>query len=383
MSTDRQIKMDARSDAGLLVRRRLSRPNSVGPLASRQLIDRNETLMDLSHQTIGLVGLGYVGLPLAVEFAKKRPVIGFDMRPQRIEELRSGQDSTREVEPEDLTAAEHLTYSCSPDDLKSCGVFIVAVPTPIDRANRPDLTLLERASETVGKAMSRGDVVIYESTVYPGCTRETAFRSWSVISGLKFNEDFFVGYSPERINPGDKAHRLPTITKVTSAARRPRPPKCVDALYGSIITAGTHKASIDQGGRGGEGHREHAARPQHRADQRARDHLPPARASTRRGAAAAGTKWNFLPFRPGPGRRPLHRRRSVLPDAQGAGDRLSPRDDPRRPAHQRQHGRLRGGPSRAADDEAGGFRSSARACCAGADVQGELPRPAQLEGRST
>src|SRR5262249_16017589 len=198
--------------------------------------------LNLSDRTIAVIGLGYVGLPLAVEFGKIRPVIGFDLRKARIKELRAGCDSTREVEVEALAAAKRLTYSHLSEYLKRCGVFIMAVPTPIDRANRPDLTLLVRASETVGRAMGKGAVVIYESTVYPGCTREECAPILERVSGLKFNEEFFVGYSPDRINPADKAHRITTIKKVTSGSTR-EVADAVDSLYGSIVGAGTHKAS--------------------------------------------------------------------------------------------------------------------------------------------
>ena len=244
MSTDRQIKMDARSDAGLLVRRRLSRPNSVDPLASRQMIDRNETLMDLSHQTIGLVGLGYVGLPLAVEFGKKRPVIGFDIRARTHRaSCAQGSDSTREVEPEDLAAAKHLTYTSSLDDLKSLRRLHRCRADP-DRPGQPPRPHPARESLRDRRQgdESRGAVVIYEfdrlSRLHPQRLRPDPRAA----SGLRFNEDFFVGYSPERINPGDKEHRLPTIIKVTSGST-PEAADAVDALYAAIITAGTHKAA--------------------------------------------------------------------------------------------------------------------------------------------
>ncbi|MFN5881642.1 MAG: nucleotide sugar dehydrogenase, partial [Burkholderiales bacterium] len=197
---------------------------------------------DLSQTRIAIIGLGYVGLPLAVEFGKHRPVLGFDINTARIQELSGGQDSTLEVEPEELAKAAHLQFSHNAQDLASCGVFIVTVPTPIDAANRPDLTPLIKASETVGKALRRGAVVIYESTVYPGCTEEVCVPLLERHSGLRFNQDFFCGYSPERINPGDKEHRLPSIRKVTSGST-PEVADAVDALYGQIITAGTHKAS--------------------------------------------------------------------------------------------------------------------------------------------
>ncbi len=197
--------------------------------------------MNLADKRIAVIGLGYVGLPLAIEFGKKRPVTGFDIRPERIAELRRGEDSTREVGPEDFAAARQASYSSDAADLSECDIFIVTVPTPIDRANRPDLTPMIRASENVGKAMRRGAVVIYESTVYPGCTREVCVPILEKLSGLKLNEGFHAGYSPERINPGDKEHRLPSIMKVTSGST-PEAASAIDALYASIITAGTHKA---------------------------------------------------------------------------------------------------------------------------------------------
>ena len=254
--------------------------------------------MDLSERKIAVIGLGYVGLPLAVEFGKVRPVVGFDVRQSRIDELQSGKDSTREVEAEDLAAAKHLTYSASLDDLRDCGVFIVAVPTPIDRANRPDLALLEKASETVGKVLQRGGVVIYESTVYPGCTREACVPVLERVSGLTYNEDFFTGYSPERINPGDKLHRLTTITKVTSGST-PEVASAVDALYGQIIEAGTHKAaSIEVA---------EAAKVIENTQRDLNIALMNELAiifhklglDTQEVLEAAGTKWNFLRFSPG------------------------------------------------------------------------------------
>jgi UDP-N-acetyl-D-glucosamine/UDP-N-acetyl-D-galactosamine dehydrogenase len=254
--------------------------------------------MDLSDRTIAVIGLGYVGLPLAIEFAKKRRVVGFDIRPARIAALREGRDSTREVEADDLRAAVHLSYSSSIEDLRQCGVFIVAVPTPVDQANRPDLTLLHYASEMVGKALGKGAVVIYEATVYPGCTREACVPILERVSGLKLNVDFFVGYSPERINPGDKAHRLATITKVTSGST-PEAADAVDALYASIVTAGTHKAgSIEVA---------EAAQVIETTQRDLNIALMNELAiifhklglDTNEVLAAASTKWNFLPFKPG------------------------------------------------------------------------------------
>lgn len=254
--------------------------------------------MDLSDTKIAVIGLGYVGLPLAVEFAKNRPVVGFDVRDNRISELKSGIDSTREAEPEELAAAVHLSYSSSLEDLRDCGVFIVAVPTPIDGANRPDLTLLKKASETVGTVMVEGAVVIFESTVFPGCTRQVCVPVLEQVSGLTFNDDFFVGYSPERVNPGDRVHRLPTITKVTSGST-PQAADAVDALYASIVTAGTYKAaSIEVA---------EAAKVIENTQRDLNIALMNELAiifqkldlDTHEVLAAASTKWNFLPFKPG------------------------------------------------------------------------------------
>ncbi len=199
-------------------------------------------LMDLSNRTIAVIGLGYVGLPLAVEFGKHRPVIGFDINKARIAELQSGQDSTLEVTDEDLKKAAHLRYSHTLEDLKACDVFIVTVPTPVDQANRPDMTPLVKASETVGRVLKDGAVVIYESTVYPGATEEVCVPVLEKFSGKTFNKDFFCGYSPERINPGDKVNTLATIKKITSGST-PAVAAAVDALYKQIITAGTWCAS--------------------------------------------------------------------------------------------------------------------------------------------
>jgi UDP-N-acetyl-D-galactosamine dehydrogenase len=191
---------------------------------------------------IAVIGLGYVGLPLAVEFAKSRKVIGFDINASRIEELQAGKDSTLEVSSDELKAAAHAIYTVDLALLKQCQVFIVTVPTPVDTANRPDMMPLVRASETVGKVIHKGAVVIYESTVYPGATEEVCVPVLEKFSGLKFNQDFFCGYSPERINPGDKVNTLTKIKKITSGSTH-EVAEAVDALYRSIITAGTHKAS--------------------------------------------------------------------------------------------------------------------------------------------
>ena len=254
--------------------------------------------MKLDSATIAIIGLGYVGLPLAVEFGKHRPSLGFDINPRRIAELQAGQDHTLECSPEQLQAARHLRYSCDTQDLKDCQVFIVTVPTPVDGANRPDLTPLVKASQTVGAALKKGDVVIYESTVFPGATEEVCVPELERASGLRFNQDFFCGYSPERINPGDKVNTLTTIKKVTSGST-PEVADAVDALYAQIITAGTHKASSIK-----------VAEAAKVIENTQRD-LNIALVNelsvifARLGIdtldvlEAAGSKWNFLPFRPG------------------------------------------------------------------------------------
>lgn len=247
---------------------------------------------------IAVVGLGYVGLPLAVEFGKHRPVIGFDIKARRIAELQAGRDSTREVAPEELARAHHLSFTADPARLGEAKIFIVTVPTPIDAHKRPDLTPLIKASETVGRALKRGDLVIYESTVYPGATEEDCVPVLERASGLTFNKDFFCGYSPERINPGDKTRRLPDIVKVTSGST-PEAAEVVDRLYASIVTAGTHKAESIR-----------VAEAAKVIENTQRD-LNIALVNelaiifNRMGIdseavlRAAGTKWNFLPFRPG------------------------------------------------------------------------------------
>ncbi len=198
--------------------------------------------MQVKDIKLAVIGLGYVGLPLAVEFGKKRPVIGFDINVARIAELNAGQDHTLEVEPEELKQASHLRFTHDTAQLSEANLFIVTVPTPIDDYKQPDLTPLVRASETIAKVLKKGDIVVYESTVYPGATEEVCVPVLERVSGLRFNEDFYAGYSPERINPGDKVHRLPSIRKVTSGST-PEVADLVDALYGEIITAGTHKAA--------------------------------------------------------------------------------------------------------------------------------------------
>lgn len=254
--------------------------------------------MNLDDKKIAVIGLGYVGLPLALEFARTRPVVGFDIRPERIGELRAGRDSTLEVDAGELGQATRIEFTDDAEALRQCGIFIVTVPTPIDKANRPDLKPLIRATETVGKVLREGGVVIYESTVYPGCTREVCVPLLEELSGLTLNEGFYVGYSPERANPGDRQHRLTTITKVTSGST-PEAADAIDALYGSIVRAGTHKASSIEVAE--------AAKVIENTQRDLNIALMNELAiifsrlgiDTLEVLAAAQTKWNFLPFRPG------------------------------------------------------------------------------------
>ncbi len=254
--------------------------------------------MNLDNTRIGVIGLGYVGLPLAVEFGKHIDTVGLDINPARIAELRAGKDSSLEVEPEILKTATRLSYTDNIEDLKPCNVYIVTVPTPIDEFNTPDMRPLESASRTLGKIIAPGDVAIFESTVYPGATEEVCVPIIEEISGLKYNKDFYVGYSPERINPGDKEHRVVNIKKVTSGST-PEVADFVDALYRKVIVAGTHKASsikVAEAAKVIENTQRDVnialinelALIFHRLD-----------IDTEEVLAAAGSKWNFLPFRPG------------------------------------------------------------------------------------
>lgn len=255
--------------------------------------------MELHDVRLAVIGLGYVGLPLAIEFSKVRSVVGFDINQRRIEDLASGFDNTLEVDQSDLAvASKSLRYTSAIDDLKTCNTFIVTVPTPIDEHKRPDLTPLLRASETIGKVLKKGDIVIYESTVYPGATEEDCVPVLEQTSGLKYNGDFFAGYSPERINPGDKTHRVATIKKVTSGST-PEVTDLVDALYKQIIQAGTHKVDSIRVAE--------AAKVIENTQRDLNIALINELAvifnkmgiDTEAVLQAAGTKWNFLPFRPG------------------------------------------------------------------------------------
>ena len=260
----------------------------------------NDLLEKLNHCELKLavIGLGYVGLPLAVEFGKKFDIVGFDVKKDRLEMLRKGEDNTLETSPESLAAAVRLRYSSNEADLADRDIFIVTVPTPVDRYNRPDLTPLYRASETVGKVMKKGAIVIYESTVYPGCTEEECVPVLEKFSGFKFNRDFFCGYSPERINPGDKQHTLLNTVKITSGST-PEVAEIVDGLYNSILGKGTCKASCIK-----------VAEAAKVIENSQRD-LNIAFVNelakifnligidTNEVLEAAGTKWNFMKFRPG------------------------------------------------------------------------------------
>ena len=249
-------------------------------------------------ERIGIIGLGYVGLPLAVEFGKVTDTVGFDINKDRIEELKKGVDRTLEVDKTELASASRLTFTLSPDDLRAVNYFIVTVPTPVDPYKKPDLQPLIKASETVGKALKKGDIVIYESTVYPGCTEEVCVPVLERQSGLVFNRDFFCGYSPERINPGDKQHRLVNIRKITSGST-PETARKVDELYRRIIKAGTHVASSLK-----------VAEAAKVIENSQRDLniafvnelaliFERMGIDTHEVLQAAGTKWNFLPFKPG------------------------------------------------------------------------------------
>jgi len=255
-------------------------------------------MLQLAELKIAIVGLGYVGLPLAVEFGKRSSVVGYDIYQKRIDELREGQDHTLEVSPEELKLAKYLNYTSHFEDLAECNFFIVTVPTPIDDFKQPDLSPLIKASTSIAKVLKKGDIVVYESTVYPGATEETCIPVLEQVSGLKFNQDFFAGYSPERINPGDKQHRVTNILKITSGST-PEVADFVDLVYQLIVTAGTHKApSIKVA---------EAAKVIENTQRDVNIALINELAvifnklgiDTEAVLKAAGTKWNFLPFRPG------------------------------------------------------------------------------------
>ena len=255
-------------------------------------------MLKLSEVKVAIIGLGYVGLPLAVEFGKKIPVMGFDIYQKRIDELKSGKDHTLEVSLEELALSTQLDYSSNLEDLKDCNFFIVTVPTPIDKFKQPDLMPLVKASQSIGNVLKKGDIVVYESTVYPGATEEVCIPVLEQVSGLTFNQDFFAGYSPERINPGDKLHRVTNILKITSGST-PEVADFVDEVYNLIIEAGTHKAPTIK-----------VAEAAKVIENTQRDVnialinelaviFNKMEIDTEAVLQAAGTKWNFLPFRPG------------------------------------------------------------------------------------
>lgn len=255
-------------------------------------------MLKLSEVKVAIIGLGYVGLPLAVEFGKKVPVVGFDIYQKRIDELKSGKDHTLEVSLEELALSTQLDYSSNLEDLKDCNFFIVTVPTPIDKFKQPDLMPLVKASQSIGNVLKKGDIVVYESTVYPGATEEVCIPVLEQVSGLTFNQDFFAGYSPERINPGDKLHRVTNILKITSGST-PEVADFVDEVYNLIIEAGTHKAPTIK-----------VAEAAKVIENTQRDVnialinelaviFNKMEIDTEAVLQAAGTKWNFLPFRPG------------------------------------------------------------------------------------
>jgi len=255
-------------------------------------------MITLNELKIGIVGLGYVGLPLAVEFGKRYFTMGLDLKTERIAELKAGQDITREVLPEELKQAKYLNYTSNSDKLTECNFYIITIPTPLDSHKRPDLTLLEKASETIGRLLISGNIVVYESTVYPGATEEVCIPILEHQSNLTFNEDFFVGYSPERINPGDHTHRLTNIVKITSGST-PEVAERINQLYSSVISAGTYKASSIKIAE--------AAKVIENTQRDVNIALINELAlifnrlgiDTQEVLDAAGTKWNFLPFRPG------------------------------------------------------------------------------------
>lgn len=255
-------------------------------------------MREVNTARLAVIGLGYVGLPLAVEFGKKLSTTGFDINANRVSELRNGKDSTLEISPEELAEANQLSFTCSADDIREANVYIVTVPTPIDAHRNPDLSPLKSASTLLGSVISQGDVVIFESTVYPGCTEEVCIPIIESVSGFTFNQDFYAGYSPERINPGDKTHRVHNIVKITSGSN-PEIADFVDALYSTIVTVGTHKASSIR-----------VAEAAKVIENTQRDVnialinelaviFNQLEIDTEEVLKAAGSKWNFLPFRPG------------------------------------------------------------------------------------
>ena len=332
--------------------------------------------------TIAVVGLGYVGLPLAVEFGKQYTTIGFDMSEAKIAAYRRGVDPMGEVSGAELAAATGLEVTTDPAQLKRADFIVVAVPTPVDDAHQPDFGPLLGASESVGKNLRRGAIVVYESTVYPGATEEICVPMLERHSKMKWLDDFNVGYSPERINPGDREHTLTRITKVVSGDT-PRDPRARGGGLWQRDQGRRLSGGIDQGRRSREGHREHAARLEHRADERAGADLPQDR-HRHDGRSEGGRHEVELPaVSAGARRRPLHRRRSVLPDPQGREARLSPAGDPGGSPDQRRHGQVRGGADGQAHDPGRLPGQGGEDQRAGTHVQGELRRTCATRASST
>ena len=289
----------------------------------------------MQNERIAVIGLGYVGLPLAVALSRKSDTIGFDVSERRVEELRQGSDSTNEISSEELRSSS-LQLSADPASIAGRTIYIVTVPTPIDEANRPDFTAILRACELVGAALAAGAIVVFESTVYPGDRGDLRPGAGTIV-GPRCGVDFKLGYSPERINPGDKDHPLEKIVKVV-AGQDEATLQRLSAVYGSIIEAGNPWRPVDQGGRGGQGDRKHPARREHRADERDFEDLRAGRNPVVRGACRCRDEVELPEILSRPGRRSLHRRRPLLPDREGGAARLSAGGHPVRSADQRQHG---------------------------------------------
>ena len=298
---------------------------------------------------VAVVGLGYVGLPLVVEFGKHDATIGFDIVEDKVAACRAGVDPSREITDAEMALAVHAEYTSDPARLRDADFILVAVPTPVDQARIPDFAPLVGASRTIGPHLKQGAVVVYESTVYPGATEEVCIPVLEQSSGLKWKRDFFVGYSPERINPGDREHRLTNVVKVV-AGDTPETLDRVARLYETVVEPGVYRCSSIKAAEACKVIENTAARPEHRPDERAGDHLRPGRHRHRRSARSRRNEVELPRFQAGPRGRPLHRRRPVLPHPQGADARLPPRGHPRRAPHQRRHGQVHRRADGQADD---------------------------------
>ena len=326
---------------------------------------------------ICVIGLGYVGLPLARLFSTKYKTVGYDMNKERVDALMAGHDSTLEVSDELLQSAIKNGLFCTADieQIRDCNFYVVAVPTPVDRDNRPDLTPLYGASTTVGKVISKGDIVVYESTVYPGVTEDECIPVVEKVSGMRYNVDFFAGYSPERINPGDKLHTVEKIKKVTSGST-PEIGELVNEVYSSVIVAGTHLAPSIKVAEAAKVI-ENSQRDINIAFVNELSKIfNKLGIDTQDVLEAASTKWNFLPFC----RRPLHRRRSLLPCPVRPKARLQPRDHPCRPPHERRNGRVRRHRDSKADAQERPAGSRFEHPHPRFHIQGELPGRSQHQG---